>query len=615
MGKNDGSIIQYNKLVDNGPNHSRFNIVLVSEGYRQDTTLDEIATFHTQCMAFVRALFWTAPFHDNWSSINIHRIDVRSTDSGIDDPMTCSDGTTGSGAQVATYFDSSTCAYGVRRSPNIDAWLVEDTVRAHVPNYNSILVLINTSIYCGSAGSVAKFAALPGWEGIAMHELGHLFGLADEYECYVCNGTDDNRTWGGFLWFEPGEPNITSHNVKAGLKWEAMVAPSTLCPTPTSVGAGIVGLFEGGGYYSRGLFRPEFICKMRSANHPTFCAVCSGEIAQKLSTYLPATPSLVLPAPVPANLTVRVVSQDKTMLRGSKGAYRVRLDVQTNLPSTANFTYSLDGSSFKSVPSTWPVIEVPLNLWSSTPYAHSVVVKGTVDKADLNYWVPDDAMYKSAQGMVSITFPKPSPTAGNISTDFNSPDSLIESQTVSIFPQMRGSSFGSWITTYYSQLEIELVLDDAGFFSPHDNPNWPLQNVVWTPKPYKQNGSRAVYRFGRHGDWCWILPEDGLGIVSEGFMQQGLPIRARGLDATGQAFDISQLLYTTSTSFHESKRFITLPKIPKKEWPMQFERKNDRVTKELEVSGVKVSLKGYTLTIGETKVQLAPSAIKQTDRG
>ena len=614
MGRGDGGIIQYSKLVSNGPNSSRYNIVLVSEGYRRDSALDEIETFRSQCLAFVRALYWTQPFTDSWSAFNIHRLDVRSTESGIDDPATCADGTTGSGARVATYFDSASCGSGVRRDPSIDSWLVEDTVRAFVPNYTVILVLLNTGLWVGSAGSVAKFSSQPGWERIALHELGHLFGLADEYECYICNGTDDNRTWGGFLWLEPWEANITSHNQKAGLKWEDLVSPATPCPTPNTVSAGTVGLFEGGGYYSRGLYRPELNCKMRSVAEDRFCAVCNREIERRLRSYRPLTPSLVLPAPVQANLTASADVLGKTMLPGPKGAYRVMLGVQTNLKGTVNYKYSVDGSSLKSVPATWPVIVVPIELSSSNPYVHSAMVKGTVDKADLDYWVPDEPLYNSAQGMAGFVFPRPSLSAGNISPDFNSPDSDIESQTVSVFPYYRTGRIGTSVTTYYSQLEVELELYDEGFFSPRDNPNWPLQNVVWTPTPFTHNGSRAVFRFGRSGDWCWILPEDGKGIVSEDFVQQGLPIRAQGLDAIGQAFDVEQRLFTTSSVFY-GKKFTFKPKIPQREWPMRFERTNDRTMKVLNVKGVRVSLKGYTLTIGDITVKLLPSPSEQAGTG
>src|SRR5690349_6179161 len=109
----------------------------------------------------------------------------------------------------------------------------------------------------------------------ALHEFGHILGLADEYECYVCNGTDSGRTWtSGFLRGEPREANITATSSRAGLKWGDLVDSSTPCPTPPgSVGAGTVGLFEGGGYYQFGIYRPEQTCRMRSKGNP-FCAVC-----------------------------------------------------------------------------------------------------------------------------------------------------------------------------------------------------------------------------------------------------------------------------------------------------------------------------------------------------
>ena len=133
MGQRDGGVLGLAKIADNGPNSTRFNIVLVSEGYRQDPMLDEMPKFHSDCNSFLRTMFWTPPYTGIWSAINIFRLDVRSTDSGMDDPATCGDGTTGSGTQVATYFDSRNCDSGVRRGISVDEGLVESTVRAFVP--------------------------------------------------------------------------------------------------------------------------------------------------------------------------------------------------------------------------------------------------------------------------------------------------------------------------------------------------------------------------------------------------------------------------------------------------------------------------------------------------
>ena len=46
----------------------------------------------------------------------------------------------------------------------------------------------------GSGDGIAVFSLAPGAEEIALHELGHsAFGLADEYDCFVCDGLETDR--------------------------------------------------------------------------------------------------------------------------------------------------------------------------------------------------------------------------------------------------------------------------------------------------------------------------------------------------------------------------------------------------------------------------------------
>ena len=91
------------------------NIVLVAEGF-QNTTADQNA-FNQRCADVVQA-FQDEPWFGAGllGSINIHRLNVWSTDQGADDPATCTDMSTGSGASPATFFDASYCSSGVRLS-------------------------------------------------------------------------------------------------------------------------------------------------------------------------------------------------------------------------------------------------------------------------------------------------------------------------------------------------------------------------------------------------------------------------------------------------------------------------------------------------------------------
>ena len=76
----DGNVLGTTKIVDNGPNGSRFNIVLMGDGYQAS----QMAKFAQDAQRFVDALFAAAPFDSPRALINVHRVDVTSLDSGAD---------------------------------------------------------------------------------------------------------------------------------------------------------------------------------------------------------------------------------------------------------------------------------------------------------------------------------------------------------------------------------------------------------------------------------------------------------------------------------------------------------------------------------------------------
>jgi hypothetical protein len=104
MGANDGAIINATKILDNGADSARYNIVLVAEGYQAA----QLGQFQTDAQNFVNVLRTTAPFDHLMAGINVHRLAVSSTDSGADDPAACG----GSGAAPRTFFDATFCAGG-----------------------------------------------------------------------------------------------------------------------------------------------------------------------------------------------------------------------------------------------------------------------------------------------------------------------------------------------------------------------------------------------------------------------------------------------------------------------------------------------------------------------
>ncbi|GAA4439505.1 hypothetical protein GCM10023091_21780 [Ravibacter arvi] len=309
MGASDGEILGLTKILDNGPDNQRFNIVIVAEGFQGNSVAAQV-DFNNRCNDIVNA-FQTEPWFGAGllGAINIHRLNVRSDDNGADNPATCPDSSTATATTADTYFDASYCSSGIRRCLACDWNLVRSTLNAQLPQWHAAAVLVNNSIRGGCAnGNVFATALSNDWLDVVMHELGHAaFDLADEYSTWAgCTSgeTDRDNAPGG----EPAEPNITAHRNLAGLKWAPLVGPLTPVPTmenpdcstcderanvrPTDTE---IGLYEGAGYYHCGLFRPTYTCKMRNSSQP-FCKVCAGAIQNRLRTFFGSTPALAASA-------------------------------------------------------------------------------------------------------------------------------------------------------------------------------------------------------------------------------------------------------------------------------------------------------------------------------
>jgi hypothetical protein len=135
--------------------------------------------------------------------------------------------------------------------------------------YEHIIILTNTTTY-GGGGIYNSYnlasAHGPKYEPVVVHEFGHSFGgLGDEYPY----GDTDPMY---FSDTEPWEPNLTTkHNFHG--KWENLIEE------------GKVGLVEGGGYLSHGVWRGQADCRMRTNEYPTFCPVCQQALTRLINFY------------------------------------------------------------------------------------------------------------------------------------------------------------------------------------------------------------------------------------------------------------------------------------------------------------------------------------------
>jgi len=288
MGSN-GEVLGLTKIVDAGAPAQRWNVVIVSEGYRSD----EMAQFALDAQQFANTLLTTAPYDRLRAGINVYRVDVTSTESGARDPTGCG----GTGAKPKTYFEASFCTSGIRRLLVGNSGRVIKVVSKLLPQWHVALLQVNSPIHGGSGGAVPTFSKAPNAVEIALHEMGHsAFGLADEYEYYAgCASDHGHDSHSGS---EPSQPNITTNKNRATTKWRSLIQASTPVPTtqnancancdpqPTPVPAGTIGLFEGGDYYRCLCYRTECDCRMRNLN-PPFCGVCQQVIEKKLAPFMP----------------------------------------------------------------------------------------------------------------------------------------------------------------------------------------------------------------------------------------------------------------------------------------------------------------------------------------
>lgn len=261
---------KYSSVLLNGGTPDKFDIVFIGDGF----TKENQPLFNEKVNEALAALQQTPPYSQHMQSFNIWKVNVLSAEPGIDHPST--------GIVKNTALD---CTFGNPANGSAERCITSAspdkciTAANYAPAYDAIIVLVNEKDPGGCASGMVFCTISEGFAAVITHELGHTIGgLADEYTCYVCNGSDNNRR---YVYTEPSEVNITTNITLSTLKWKNLVQQHTPIPTMNDIPAGVVGCFEGGYYHATGIFRPQFKCHMRSTDAP-FCAVCSRQIGMIL---------------------------------------------------------------------------------------------------------------------------------------------------------------------------------------------------------------------------------------------------------------------------------------------------------------------------------------------
>ena len=221
-----------------------------------------------------KEFFSYSPFKENAARFNIRAVWAPSMESGVTIPGEHVWRNTAAQARYYT-FDSE-------RYHMIEDFQGLRDIAAHVP-YDHIYVLSNTQKYGG--GGIYNFYGIsaahhPNRTGkIYVHEFGHvLLGLGDEY----IGNVSYNDMYPTDV--EPWEANLTTLTDFGRKEWKKMLDTKTPVPTPVNEKTPQkLGVYEGGGYVNKGVYRPWPNCLMNNLHTiDIFCPVCSQAIRKQI---------------------------------------------------------------------------------------------------------------------------------------------------------------------------------------------------------------------------------------------------------------------------------------------------------------------------------------------
>lgn len=239
-------------LAFSGPSAppNRVDLVFVGDGY----TSSQLGTYANHVNSQANAFFNMEPMRRYESYFNVHRVDVVSNESGVDndpDPGILRD----------TAMDMAYWCGNTERLLCVSVGKALGFAN-QAPDVDFVVAVANSSKYGGAGYSSSNLGTVSGGNSsasqIMIHELGHAMGnLADEY------------TYGGptnYSGPEPGAPNSSKLDsvamASSGNKWAAWLGESF--PGFDN----LVSTFEGSSYSDFGVYRPTNNSCMRSLGRP-----------------------------------------------------------------------------------------------------------------------------------------------------------------------------------------------------------------------------------------------------------------------------------------------------------------------------------------------------------
>ena len=255
-----------------GDSKDCIDVAFVAEGFGNDQMEDFLA----MCDSSVAALSEHEPFRSMIDRFNFIAVMPVSRQNGVSIPH--------QGLWVDTPLASSfDTFYSDRYLTTLHIKRLYDLM-TNIP-FEHFIILANTTEYGGggiyNSYNMASAKCPRSKLEVIVHEFGHSFGgLGDEYDY----GNDPEPMYPADT--EPWEPNLTTL-VDFDSKWKDMLSSGTAIPTVPD-GKQLttkVGVYEGGGYQQRGVYRPTQLCRMKVNEVHEFCPVCQRALRRIIDFY------------------------------------------------------------------------------------------------------------------------------------------------------------------------------------------------------------------------------------------------------------------------------------------------------------------------------------------
>ena len=271
---NDRATIEHEYIMQNGPAAECIDIAIMAEGY----TAEEMDIFMQDARTACNEIFRYEPFTSHKKRFNVVAVKNISKQSDVSVPQDDVWRETALNSNFMTF-------YSPRYLTTNSVHLIHDNLIG--VEYEHLIILANTDTY-GGGGIYNSYtlttAHNPYFKPVVVHEFGHSFGaLGDEY----FYEHEDHAANTYKLGYEPWEQNITSL-VDFDSKWKDMLDKKCEIPTePTEKRKKnyTVGVYEGGGYMTKGMYRPAVVCRMRDNEATQFCPVCQRAIERIILYY------------------------------------------------------------------------------------------------------------------------------------------------------------------------------------------------------------------------------------------------------------------------------------------------------------------------------------------